>query len=367
MIVNLIFWFFLTPLCAAFDLTEFTHEFSLDLELEEQWDQWLDPDQYMSMITPEGEVIMETGRRIYVGDEYLTADNQLYRVTGIEDNQAITELIDASVKIDQDFISIGQIRRALGLSTVEAQENDKSGIIGIYHTHNAESYIPTDGTDSIDGVGGIHAVGENFATTLEELGVSVNYSETLHLPHDRGAYRRSRNTVLELLAQNPDAIFDVHRDAAPKDAYATQIGDNWITQIQFVVGRQNQNLGINRQYAQSLKALADDVYPGLVKGIFYARGNYNQDLTPLNLLLEAGAHTNSRDAAKRGIALFAEVVDLYFYGPQDQRKESFDAKSNSSAITTTLWIILFTIATAGVFFLINAGGWQAALDKLKRK
>ena len=74
-----------------------------------------------------------------------------------------------------------------------------------------------------------------------------------------------------------------------------------MTQIQFVVGRQNQNLGINRQYATSLKAVADQIFPGLIKGIFFGRGNYNQDLSPLNLLLEVGAHTNSRKPQRNRI------------------------------------------------------------------
>lgn len=356
------------PGCTALDLEQLTYEFSQNLDIDELWEEWLEPGQYMTMLTPEGEIITQTGRRIYEGDEYLTSDNRLYRVIEVKDDLAYTELVAEKVDLAEEFVSLRQIREALGLSAVQAQEqDDKSGLIGIYHTHNAESYIPTDGTDSIDGKGGIHAVGTGFASSLKDLGVSVDYSENLHLPHDRSAYRRSRNTVLELLAQNPDAIFDVHRDAAPQNAYAANIDDEWITQIQFVVGRQNQNLGVNRQYAQSLKAAADQLYPGLVKGIFYARGNYNQDLSPLNLLLEVGAHTNSRDAAIRGISLFAEVVDFYFYGPRDKERDTLSTKGSHSAIRTILWIMLFIVATGVTYYIINAGGWREALARLRRK
>ena len=135
---------------------------------------------------------------------------------------------------------------------IEAAESSKErGTMAVYHTHNAESYVPTDGTDSIYGKGGIHQVGAAFAEALRERGITVDYSEQLHLPHDRGAYRRSRETVLELIAKEPDSIFDVHRDAAPRNAYAIQLEDEWMTSVQFVVGRQNQNLGVNRKYAQS--------------------------------------------------------------------------------------------------------------------
>lgn len=360
-----ILFFICTSTTTAFDLDQFTYEFSQDLDVEELWDEWLEPGRYFTMLAPNGEIIMQTSRHIYLDDEYLTADNHLYKVVEIEDTTAYTELVE-QVELDSQFISLTDIRKALGLEVALAQEDDKTGLIGIYHTHNAESYVPSDGTESIDGTGGIHDVGTSFNKSLNNLDIETDYSETLHLPHDRGAYRRSRDTVLELLANDPDAIFDVHRDAAPEDAYASEIENELITQIQFVVGRQNQNLGINRQYAQSLKQAADQVYPGLIKGIFYARGNYNQDLTPLNLLLEVGAHTNPKEAAMRGISFFADVVDYYFYGPQDQRIDA-DGRGSSSALSTVLWILLFLIATGVIFFVINSGGWKAAFDRFKRK
>lgn len=351
------------------ELNELNIQFSEDLSLEEVWAEWLDSDDYFVMVTPDNQVIMETKRVIYPGDQYLTADNLLYEVTEVDQNQhiAYTKLLE-QVELAEHYFSISQLKTALGLVAVEADESPATGKIGVYHTHNAESYVPSDGVDSINGKGGIHEVGKAFADTLEKLGVNVTFAENLHLPHDKGAYRRSRNTVLKLLAEEPDAIFDIHRDAAPSNAYAALIEDEWVTQIQFVVGRQNQNLGINRQYAQSLKKIADQLYPGLVKGIFYGRGNYNQDLTPLNLLLEVGAHTNSKDAAKRGISLFAEVIDFYFYGPVEERQQNKEWNVWSViGSKTTIWIIIFLGLTSIAFYVINAGGWQAAIDRLRRK
>ena len=233
-------------------------------------------------------------------DQYLTADNRLYEVVEVDDEAQIARA-KLVAEIELKLTPWQELRRELGLTVIEAADPDTTrGTIALYHTHNAESYVPTDGTDSIYGKGGIHQVGAAFAEALRDRGVTVLYSEQLHLPHDRGAYRRSRETVVELMSKEPDAIFDVHRDAAPQSAYAIQLEDQWMTSIQFVVGRQNQNLGVNRKYAESLKKLADDMYPGLVKGIYYGRGNYNQDLSPLSLLLEVGAHTNSRPASGEG-------------------------------------------------------------------
>lgn len=331
---------------------------------EDLWGEFLPIDQYYTLLDPDGEVLMETGRRIYLEDQYLTADNRLYEVVEVDEESRVarTRFVE---EVKLEVTPWNDLRRELGLTVIEAAESSKErGTMAVYHTHNAESYVPTDGPDSIYGKGGIHQVGAAFAEALRERGITVDYSEQLHLPHDRGAYRRSRETVLELIAKEPDAIFDVHRDAAPRNAYAIQLEDEWMTSVQFVVGRQNQNLGVNRKYAQSLKKVADDLYPGLVKGIYYGRGNYNQDLSPLSLLLEAGAHTNSRPAAERGISLFAEVVDYYFYGPS---AEAASRGHSSTARRSIVGLLFFVSAGAGVFYVINAGGFGAALERIRAR
>ena len=328
---------------------------------EETWGEFLPMGEYYTMLDPEGNVLIETGRRIYPQDQYLTTENILYEVVEVDEQTKVaqTELVE---KVKLEIFSWNNLRQELGLTVIEAAEEGTRGKIALYHTHNAESYVPTDGTDSIYGKGGIHQVGQAFAERLTDLGVTVDYSENLHLPHDRGAYRRSRETVLELLSGQPDAIFDLHRDAAPQSAYAIQLGNEWITQVHFVVGRQNQNLGVNRKYAQSLKAIADEMYPGLVKGIFYGRGNYNQDLSPLSLLLEAGAHTNSRPAAERGISLFAEVVDHYFFGPV---AEAAGSDQGGIAKRSIFGVLAFTATLAIVIYVLNVGGLGPARDRLR--
>jgi stage II sporulation protein P len=296
-------------------------------------------ERYFIMVDEDGREITVTGRKIHVGDEYITQENRLYRVFKVEDRVAharfIREVGAFYEEEPQGFFVMLRERFGFGAQPVQnnqeedADEDPDDGegllepeeepqrLIGIYHTHNAESYVPTDGTDSIVGEGGIHNVGTSFAEALEAKGITVIHDETLHLPHDRGAYRRSRVTAERILAEGPDVLFDVHRDAAPMRVYAVEIEEDWVTQVQFVVGRQNANMQVIRQFALDLKNTADEIHPGLVKGIFMARGNYNQDMAPTNLLLEVGAHLNTREAAEDGITLFADVVSFHFYGDVD--------------------------------------------------
>lgn len=338
---------------------------------------------YYTMETEDGRQILVTGRKIHVGDEYITGNNELYRVYKVEGYKARCRFVR---RLGHSFAGDerGGILAAWGryLFANKEEDNERSepdpapegkpkGIIGVYHTHNAESYVPTDGTDSIEGKGGIHEVGDSFAAALRKKDITVLHAETLHLPHDRGAYRRSRATAQNLLSKGADAVFDVHRDAGPAGYYAVQIDGKWITQVQLVVGRQNPNMQTVRQYALDLKNTSDRLYPGLVKGIFLAHGNYNQDLAPTNLLLEVGTNMNSKDAAKDGAAMFADVVAYYFYGPNMQETQVPGQKTaaeesgkgkygiNLTAVRNAFWTMIATAAAGVVFFFINTPAGKA--------
>ncbi len=346
---------------------------------------------YYRLLDEKGRQITVTGKIIRPGDRYLDACNNLYEVYRVEDYTAYARLLRSEAisssgyflegkagRKPGDFVSgfdhnlllenqgwkilLGRVEEQSAAEDLAAAERRK--LVAIYHTHNAESYLPSDGTHSIYGQGGIHKVGQAFTAALEEKEVDVIHSEQLHLPHDRGAYRRSRNTVLALLDHVPDVIFDLHRDAAPIEEYSVEIEGDWVAQVQFVVGRQNPAFHVTRQFAYDLKALADQVYPGLVKGVFMGWGNYNQDLMPLKLLLEAGGHQNSREAAKDGIELFSDVVALYFYGipveeGQGENKGAIRPPvgniegTEAAAAQTVFGLILLVAAGTGGFYLLN--------------
>jgi stage II sporulation protein P len=257
------------------------------------------PGSYRVMVDEEGNMVMSTSRRISRGDQFISSGNLLYEVVRVKGRVARA-------------VCHGTVDLEAEVTATPVSPGENTPRVSIYHTHNAESYVRSDGADSIYGRGGIHEVGSALAQSLAAQGTRVRYSEDLHLPHDRGAYRRSRSTAISLLAFRPHAIFDVHRDALPQPEYAARVSGDWVTQIMIVVGQQNANALANREFAQRLKAVADRLHPDLVRGIFFARGNYNQDVLPRALLLEVGSHTNARESAERGAVLFGEVVSEFF-------------------------------------------------------
>lgn len=98
------------------------------------------------------------------------------------------------------------------------------------------------------------------------------------------------------------ALLDIHRDAAPPEEYLAEVNGEKVARVMLVVGRYNPGWSTNDTFAKQIKAEVDSRYPGLIKGIFYARGTYNQDLAPRSLLIEAGTHTLPKDLAQKGIS-----------------------------------------------------------------
>ena len=115
-----------------------------------------------------------------------------------------------------------------------------------------------------------------------------NLLDNKHDPHDAAVYSCWWRTAQALLKQGSAALLDVHRDAGGgAQVYTSDVHGERMAQIRLVVGRQNPNMQANKQFAQEIKRVTDEQHPNLIKGIFFARGGYNQDLTPRNLLLKS--------------------------------------------------------------------------------
>ncbi|NLJ33880.1 MAG: stage II sporulation protein P [Firmicutes bacterium] len=317
---------------------------------------------YFTLLSDEGLRLLRTARVIRVGNQYHTLDNKLYEVHTVEGHTAWARFVkDIPLGAKPTAYPPG-IATRWDAQPVQQQEERK---IAIYHTHGDESYVPSDGSESIDEGGGIIQVGAAFAEALEEMGVKAIQSEETHYPHDAGAYNRSRRTAVELLGEKPDAIFDVHRDAVPPEEYEAQVDGEQITQVQLVVGQQNQNMGTIQQYAEELKRIGDEKYPNLIKGIFYASGDYNQDLSPHSLLIEVGTHENPREQAEEAMTFFADVTTTYLYGEGVAAQSGRD-RTTKSASKGILWLLGALVLVGGIYLYIATGSWEGAGKKLRQ-
>lgn len=327
-----------------------------------QADDWYEEEGYYTVYDKEtSKMLFMIAHSLSEGDEYLSADNKLYEVVEVKEN-GFTAYAEFREEVALPEIS-AITEEAL---TLMAQQEDRK--IGIFHTHSDESYIPSDGTHSINGKGGIYKVGEVMSKALEEKDIKVIHRQDLHLPHDAGAYRRSRPTKQEILKKSPSAVFDVHRDAVPPEQYDFELNGKPATKIRVVLGKRNQNIEKNKNLAYKLKAVADELYPGIFKDIFMGKGNYNQDMAPNTILLEMGAHKNKREAAENSARAFADVIRVSVFGgeakaqgkdgqPGKTIKNTEPSATDDSGAGRGIFIVLGIAAVLGIGFLfISSGG-----------
>ena len=310
-----------------------------------------DEDVY-TMVDLSGQPVMSMAGRIYVDDEYISADNLLYLVVEVDDGErrAIAQCLGAEPSFDEEAA-----RAVFAYADGSKENSSESGkkLIAMYSTHSDESYEKGDGAASLEQAGGIYDVDKALKRQLEKLGVEVELDTTTHLPHDAKAYSRSRRTAEELMKLRPDALLDIHRDGIPDEAeYETQVDGEETSKVRLLVGRSNPNASANRAFAKQVKAVADEKYEGLVKDIFIGKGDYNQGLYPQALLLEFGTHTTDKQEAIDATKYMADVLNTVLY---EDTARAEGAGSGSGAARSLLWLAVAAALGGLIYALISTG------------
>lgn len=186
----------------------------------------------------------------------------------------------------------------------------------LYHTHNAETYTPTDGVSKRAGENaGVSTAADVLGQALErKYGLRTLHSKVLHdYPDWNRSYINSLATIQSLLKSYPDvrAVFDVHRDAGftSKEPTTVMLGGSPAAKIMIVVGANHDNWKQNLAFAQALEDKSNLLYPGLVRSIRIVQANrYNQQAHNHSLILEVGSDLNTQEEANYAMECFAQVV-----------------------------------------------------------
>ena len=111
-----------------------------------------------------GEYLFEkTG--VEVGDYYISNKYQKYEVISIDDTTG-TGVAKFLYTVEKPKVNFNPYANPISTNT--------NKVICMYMTHNDESYVPTDGTESVYGAGGIHDVAKYFANALESYGITTD-------------------------------------------------------------------------------------------------------------------------------------------------------------------------------------------------
>lgn len=266
--------------------------------------------KYFTVYDEKKSVLFLKGDDISVGDNYLSGDNKLYEIVSVDENK---KTANAKFVSDEKMPEY-KVKSAKKNSRSASAETNKK--VGVYHTHNDESYFTPDGVDSVYGKGGIHDVGKAFVKNLNTLGIETVYREDLHLPHNSGAYTRSQVTASALLDSGCQAIFDLHRDSTKRDYYLTSVNGEQMSFVRMVVGKASANFEENKKFAYSIKSYADSVYPGLIKDVYFGKGNYNQQLSSKAMLFEMGCENIEKELVLKSTECLAKTLDVVLYGSE---------------------------------------------------
>ena len=288
--------------------------------------------KYFTVYDENNKMLFLKGDDINEGDNYLSSDNKLYEIYSVDNSSKTAKAKFLSDEKLPEFKVKPKQTSKLKASADSAKK------VGVYHTHNDESYFTPDGIDSVYGKGGIHDVGKKFVENLNKLGVETIYREDLHLPHNSGAYTRSQVTATALLNSGAQAIFDLHRDSTKRDYYLTKVNGKQMSSVRMVIGRASANFEENKNFAYTIKSYADSVYPGLIKDIYIGKGNYNQQLSSRAMLFEMGCENIEKDLVLKSTEYLAKTLDVVLYGSEQASESSIadvdltDESGNTSVI-----------------------------------
>ena len=192
----------------------------------------------------------------------------------------------------------------------------------ILHTHTTESYT-RQGEDykessawrTLDPAYNMLAIGTLVAEILEEAGIRVIQVEDLHdYPSYNGSYIRSRQSVREVLKENPSIrlVLDLHRDAAGEEGnqlrtLAKVDGEN-SAQLMVVIGTNHDAYEENLSLGLKLHVQLENQNPGIMRPLQLRTQRFNQDLSPGALLIEVGAAGNNHKEARIAAQQLAKAI-----------------------------------------------------------
>ncbi|MBP2632700.1 MAG: stage sporulation protein [Firmicutes bacterium] len=191
-------------------------------------------------------------------------------------------------------------------------------VVAVYHTHTAESFIPSSGVAHSPGgqIGEIAEVGDALIQALAKQGISGVQDTTIHdYPSFMKAYGASEVTVKKLLQEQPSLqmIFDIHRDADKRENVIATVNGETVAKISIIVAQGQADLPQphwkeNYALAKLIDEKCNEKYPGLSRGIQLVEWRYNQHLHPHALLLEVGSHETSKAEAMRSMEMLGDVI-----------------------------------------------------------
>ncbi len=246
-----------------------------------------------------------------------------------------TYLSDSANTIKENILVKNTTGKTLDIAEVlkkspeisKAKEGEVSVLI--FHTHTSEcyqildkdNYLKSFSSRTTDLEQNMVRIGKEIAEQLEKAGIGVIHDTTIYDAKYSGAYERSGEAVDEYLKKYPSiqVVLDVHRDAiqtsqTSKIKPVTTIGGKKAAQIMTITGCEGgditdfPNWQDNLTFAMHLQKTAEEMYPTLMRPLFFCNRKYNMYKSKNSVLLEMGSDANTLDEAAYSGRLIGNVL-----------------------------------------------------------
>lgn len=207
------------------------------------------------------------------------------------------------------------------------QLKDKKTLsIFLYTTHNRESFLPEIKQEkahlAFSDTVNIQSLLPFFQQELIDEGFDVYLDQTDYqaiLKEENLTYQKSydisRRFVKQAIEAVPDLTFsfDLHRDSNRKKTTTIDIDGESHAKLLFVIGKDHPDYLKNKSFADSVSKQLNTLYPGLSRGVKLLGGEgrngvYNQDLSPVSLLIEVGGVDNSLTECQLSLKKLAGII-----------------------------------------------------------
>ena len=264
-----------------------------------------------------------------------TDDDILKSVKAAKEREKTTKKEKGGDVIDRTYV---KVENMLSYSNVKVQNRTKKSVdikgilkqganlkiddiskptVLIYHSHTCESYMTLDKSwwekgfspRSTDPGKNMIRVGDAICEQLELAGINVIHDETVYDSDYPNAYKNSGKGIQKILDNNPSikVATDIHRDAVDSGTVrykpVAEINSKRAAQLMIITGCEEDyikdfpNWRQNLRFALNLQNKCEQMFPGLMRPVYFADRRYNMYKLNNSVLIEMGSDANTLEQA----------------------------------------------------------------------
>ncbi|WP_253896098.1 stage II sporulation protein P [Solibacillus sp. R5-41] len=256
-------------------------------------------------------------------------EEQKYMVYAATPNISEEELVNENPETDPESEPKPKPKPDLEKTPIQQLQPSTPFNVLLLYTHSHESYKPiveqTKGLqatyDHYDDQTNIFSMQEMMKQYLQLNGITPSVLDFDAMGNGaklNQTYKIVRPVLAEQLTkQKYDLVLDLHRDSVPAEATTLVRDGESYAKVAFVVGAEHSGYKANLAYATALSEQLNLMVPGISRGILKQQGKdvngiYNQDLSPVMLLIEFGGIENNEEELERTMAVLAQAIAKAF-------------------------------------------------------